>query len=110
MAKKTILKAKNVIKDIFKKKNINIYQIIFFGSQVTGNTDKDSDIDVIIVSKLFRGKGIFEKAEMVCGLHRELVKSIRQPVDLLYYSDQEWEKGSSLIIQKAKQEGMAFSF
>jgi hypothetical protein len=33
------------------------------------------------------------------------VENIAKPFDIIYYSDEEWEKGNSLIIYFAKKEG-----
>jgi len=43
--------------------------------------------------------------KLVSGIHRELVEKIIMPVDIMYYSPEEWEKGNSLIINAAREEG-----
>ena len=76
-----------------------------FGSYAKGRAKVGSDFDIIVVSKDFRGKDIFEKVELTSGIHREFVKKVKKPVDIIYYSDIEWNKGHSLIINAAKKEG-----
>ena len=50
----TTIKNLKIIKDYFKKlKKINVERIVFFGSRARGNFHKDSDFDLIIVSKKF---------------------------------------------------------
>ena len=107
MLKKDVIKlqVKNILKQIFSKKKIDIDKIVIFGSLVNGKLREDSDIDVIIVSKDFRGKGIFERVRMTTGVGSELVRRLKMPVDIMYYSDEEWDKGDFLIINEAKEKG-----
>ena len=43
-----------IIKNYFKKlKKINVERVVFFGSRAKGNFHKDSDFDLIVVSKRF---------------------------------------------------------
>ena len=34
-----------------------------------------------------------------------MIEEVEKPFDIMYYSDEEWEKGHSLIINEAKKEG-----
>ena len=92
---------------LFRAKNLELDRIIFFGSQIANKADKESDIDIIAVSRNFRGKDIFRKIEMADGISAELVKMLHKPVDLLYYSDKEWKRGS-IIADSAKNSGIEY--
>ena len=105
MAQKEIIKLKKILTDMLQRKEININKIVVFGSYVRDREDKESDIDMIIVSKDFRDKDIFRRVALARGIHRELVGRMKKPFDIIYCSDEEWEKGSSLIINIAKYEG-----
>jgi len=107
MLKKEVIKAKirDLLKSLFQERNIEVNKIVLFGSIVKGNIKKESDIDIIIVSKDFRRKDIFERVKLATGVGRELVKQIKMPFDLMYYSDKEWENENSLIIDEAKTKG-----
>lgn len=105
MFKEDVIKVREILKELLQQKGISIYKIIIFGSFVKGPQKEDSDIDLIVVSKDFRNKSIFEKVELTTGIGRELVKRTEKPFDILYYSDEEWESGHSLIINTAKEEG-----
>jgi predicted nucleotidyltransferase len=107
MAENTITKARKILCELLDKKNISADKIIFFGSQTKGTAGRESDVDILVVSKKFRRKGIFEKARLTSGIQWELVNRLNLPVDLLYYSDQEWEKGESLIVCQVKN-GLVF--
>lgn len=95
-------KAVETIKKLLKLRGIDTYKIVVFGSYAKGIPKKDSDLDIIVVSKDFEDKDIFKRVELVNGIHSELVDIIRLPVDLLYYSVSEWKKGNSLILSSVK--------
>ncbi|OGS17701.1 MAG: hypothetical protein A3J83_07715 [Elusimicrobia bacterium RIFOXYA2_FULL_40_6] len=95
-------KAVAAIKDLLRRKGIDTYKVVIFGSYATGTYKKDSDMDIIVVSKDFEGKDIFKRVELVNGVHSELVDIMKLPIDLLYYSVSEWKKGNSLILNAVK--------
>ena len=105
MVKREIVKIKNILIELLEERGIDIEKIVIFGSYEKGEEKRDSDIDIIIVSKNFRNKDIFEKVEITRGIHRNLIEEVEKPFDIMYYSDEEWEKGHSLIINVAKKEG-----
>jgi predicted nucleotidyltransferase len=94
------------LKQLLENRGINADKIVVFGSYGRGDKREDSDIDLIIVSKNFRNKSIFERVELTSGIGRKLVKTFKKPFDLMLYSDLEWEDGHSIVIQEAKKEGI----
>ena len=105
MANKEIIAIKKILLNLFQRRGIKITKIAIFGSYAKGRQKVDSDIDIIIVSPDFRNKDIFEKVKLTTGIGRELVKRTKKPYDIMYYSDLEWSRGHSLIINAAKKEG-----
>ncbi|MEW6202317.1 MAG: nucleotidyltransferase domain-containing protein, partial [bacterium] len=65
--------------------------IIVFGSQVNRKTDKDSDIDVVVVSPDFRKKNIFKRVEMIGDAHSRTVSRFMVPLDILLKTPEEVE-------------------
>ncbi len=98
-------KVGKILAELLKQRGISIYKIVIFGSYAKGTQRENSDIDIIVVSRDFRDKSIFERVELTKGIGRELVKRTKKPFDIMYYSDKEWKKGHSLIINAAKQKG-----
>lgn len=105
MAEKKQIEAGKILKKLLERRGIEVHKIVIFGSYAKGKEKKESDIDIIIVSKDFENQDIFGRVEITSGIHRELVEEIMIPVDIMYYSVKEWEKGSSLTINAAKQQG-----
>ena len=83
---------------IFKPKNI-----IIFGSRIKANASSESDIDVILVSEVFKDVKFLERMPFV-------LKRIRFPkhVDYLCYTAQELNriKDQSYILTDALSEGI----
>ena len=100
MVERKIVKAAKILEKLLQERGIEIYKIIVFGSYARGKGGKESDLDIIVESK-----DIFERVKLVSGIHRELVEKAAMPVDIMYYSLIEWEKGGSLIINVAREEG-----
>ena len=109
MAKRKNIKAVNILKELVKQRGMALDKIVVFGSYARGEEKKGSDIDIIIVSRDFEGKDIFDRVEIASGLHRELVEKTMMPADIMYYSPTEWEQGNSLIINQAKEEGIVYT-
>lgn len=108
MAKAVNLKVENIrdfLESLLKQRGISANKIILFGSFIKGGFSKESDIDIVIVSKDFRNKSIFERVKKTTGIGRELVKKFKIPFDLVYYSDEEWEKRNLLLINEAREYG-----
>lgn len=105
MVKREIIKIKKLLIELLKEIGISVEKIIIFGSYAKGKEKEDSDIDIIIVSRDFRDKDIFEIVNLTKDIHWKLVENVMKPFDIIYCSDEEWEKGNSLIINSAKREG-----
>jgi predicted nucleotidyltransferase len=105
MAEREIIKIKNLLLKLFREKGISLQKIVVFGSYARSQEKKDSDIDIIIVSKNFRNQDIFEIVHLTKDVHWRLVEEIMKPFDIMFYSDVDWRKGKSLVVNAAKKEG-----
>lgn len=105
MVKREIDKIKKVLVELLRDAGISVDKIVLFGSYAKGKIKKDSDIDIIVVSKDFRNKNIFDIAHLTKDIHWKLVEKLMKPFDIIYYSDIEWNKGHSIIINAAKKNG-----
>jgi uncharacterized protein len=105
VAEKVIETTGSLLRELLEKRGIRIEQIVLFGSLTEGSTQPDSDIDLIVVSDDFSHDDIFERSRKTRGIHRELVRRLHIPIDLLYYSSREWRAASSPILKEAKTHG-----
>ena len=64
MDKAAIDEVIDFLKQSLIKCGIHVDSIALFGSALTGNMDKDNDIDLIIISSDFINLDLFERAKM----------------------------------------------
>jgi len=77
-----------LIKQLKEFKNNNkLEKMYFFGSRAVGKPHRWSDVDLVIVSKNFRGKGLLERSP---PLH--INWDLNYPVDFLCYTPEEFKK------------------
>ncbi len=54
-------------------------------------TDKaESDLDIIVISKAFENKSIFQRADMLYKPETEFMRIIKIPVDIISYTRAEY--------------------
>lgn len=93
-----------LINELKKFKNDNkISKLIFFGSRATNKYSKYSDVDLIIISPMFKRYKSFKRAPTLRPKWK-----LDYPVDMLCYTPEEFEKKQKQtgIIQMALKEGI----
>ncbi|HCG77018.1 MAG: nucleotidyltransferase domain-containing protein [bacterium (Candidatus Ratteibacteria) CG_4_10_14_3_um_filter_41_18] len=103
MAKKKIKTIIEYLKNLLEKRGFEIDKIILFGSYVRGNYREDSDVDIVVISKDFSGKDIFERAKMLGDIEWLLMEKFLIPLDIITMSPEDFKKGISPISQYAKE-------
>ena len=98
----------HIIKDLrqFKKslnRKLSLSKLILFGSHATGKPKKDSDIDLLIVSKDFKQKNFRERP---LGFYQHW--NLNYPVDFLCYTPEEFNKlkRQITIVREAVEHGV----
>lgn len=93
---------KNLV-DVIKN-NLEIQQVIIFGSYANGTRDNESDIDICIITNEDK-----RKLDLIRSIRQLLYPFITQPLDLLVYKKDEFEERSLLkntLEYKIKREGL----
>lgn len=94
------------LKNFFRKlgEKISIERGILFGSRAWGGAEKDSDYDLIIVSKNFAGQKFYERA---IGFRQYW--DIDAPVDFICFTPSEFnERADGVnIVSEALKKGIA---
>lgn len=80
-----------VLTDVLKK-NFAVKQIFVFGSHAYGQPDKDSDIDLCVITDLNNKR----KIDIIREIRRELIELISNPLDILIYSEKEFKERAGL--------------
>ena len=93
-----------LISELREFKNLNkIDQMYLFGSRAYGKPNRWSDVDILLVSRRFRGKGVLERSPPL-----RLKLDIPYPVDMLCYTPEEFNKlkRQITIVREAVREGI----
>ena len=85
-------------------KRYPIHRMLLFGSRARGEGRRDSDVDLIVVSDVFRRKNAVDRACMM-----RLEWDLDYPVDFLCYTRAEFRVYAKApgIVRQALQEGRA---
>jgi len=95
VVKRRVREAIEYLRDLLYEKGFEVNKIILFGSYSRKDYREDSDIDVVVISKDFTGKGIFERAKMLGDIEWKLIQKYLMPFDIITMSPEEFEKGIS---------------
>ena len=102
MAKSTTLAAVKFFEKQLKAKKVNVTKIILFGSQARGNASAGSDVDIVLISKDFRNKGIFKRLALIKEAEIATIKKYMIPLDVVMMTPDEFASGTSLVSEYAK--------
>lgn len=72
-------------------------KIILFGSSISGNLYKGSDIDLAVVSDDFNEIDIFERALLTIEAERETMRKFDFPLDVIKLTVNEFENDLRMI-------------
>ena len=109
MPKKKIKEIIRFLEENLRKQNLNISKIAIFGSQAKGSATGESDLDIVIVSKDFQGRDIFERVKLIKEPEILTIKKFMVPLDIITMTPEEFESGSSLIAAYAKEGEIVFA-
>ena len=79
-------------------KGIEINKLVLFGSYATGQFREGSDIDVVVISDSFTGKGYWERIDILS----DAIYEVFAPVEAVGMTPDEWEKKDSFIADYAR--------
>ena len=99
MDKATALNAIDRFRSALADEAIRATQMILYGSFARGNWQEWSDIDLVVVSPDFEGRGYWDRIDILV----EAIYKVREPIEAVAMTPEEWEKGDSLIAQYARQ-------
>jgi len=106
MDRKELIKKIKKFKEKISKK-YSLSNFILFGSMATGKPHKDSDVDLIVVSKDFEGVKSFKRSpNLYIEWHTK--SKIDYPVDFLCYTPEEFNKlkNQVTIVSEAIKNGV----
>jgi len=94
----------NIVDDIVKR--VNPTKVILFGSTARGETNTDSDLDLLIIEKEKFSKERSRRKEL--QKIRHLLMKYKIPKDILLYDEDEvnyWKDSANHVIARCIKEG-----
>ena len=86
-------------------RGIKASKLILYGSYARGDYHEGSDIDLVVISEDFQGRGYWERIDILA----ECICELFEPIEAVAMTPEEWEEGRSLIVQFASQGEVVFS-
>jgi uncharacterized protein len=102
MDKATIEEVIAFLKQALIQDGIHVDSIALFGSALSGNMDKDSDIDLIIISSDFRNLDLFERAKRTMKPEMETLSKFKIPMDIINLYPEEYNESNLRIFYQTK--------
>jgi predicted nucleotidyltransferase len=103
MAKSKTVAAIRFFEERLIDEKVNVSKIILFGSQAEGKPSAESDVDLVLISEDFKNKNIFRRLEMIKKAEIATIKKFMIPMDVIMMTPEEFDGGTSLVSQYAKE-------
>lgn len=98
MDQRTVIKIVKRFENALANANIKIEKLILFGSHATNTAREDSDIDLVVISPSFVGKGYWERIDILT----DAIYQVSAPIEASAFTPEEWRAGNSLIVDYAQ--------
>lgn len=85
-------------RDELASRGIRDANMILFGSHANGAATEDSDIDVVVLSEDFEGKGYWERIDILS----DAIYTLFEPIEAVAMTPAEWESGQRMIVDIAR--------
>lgn len=105
MDKKSALDIIARFRQVIEARGIRLQKVILYGSYATGTNREESDIDVVVISSDFIGKGYWERIDILA----EVIYEIFAPVEAVAMTPDEWERGDSFVVDYARDGEVVYS-
>jgi len=106
MDKRTVERVKDRLEDIAEKEEIEIEQVIVFGSRARDDYTEESDMDILVISRDFEGVNWFRRPKkFYLGWNYDELPRL----ELLCYTPEEFEEKRTRqgsIVKTAAEEGV----
>jgi uncharacterized protein len=79
-------------------RGVKAQKVILYGSHATGGETAESDIDLVIISEDFTGKGFWERIDILV----DVIYEMAEPLEAVAMTPEEWEKGESFVVDFAR--------
>lgn len=97
MDKETVLGISSTFRKAMESQGITIDRLILFGSHASGQWHRSSDIDLVVVSQDFHGRGFWERIDLLTNA----IYNVFAPIEAVAMTPEEWDRKESLVVDYA---------
>ena len=98
MDQDAVLKTVRQFKKALESIDIQVEQLILYGSHAAGTAREDSDIDVVVISPSFSGKSYWQRIDILT----EAIYKVFAPIEASAFTPEEWKAEKSLLVDYAR--------
>jgi len=99
MDKKAVLDIVGRFRQGIEARGVKAQRVILYGSHATGKGTIESDIDIVVISDDWFGKGFWERI----GILSDVIYEISEPIEAVAMTPKEWEQGDSFVVGFARE-------
>ncbi len=86
-------------------RGVRLEKVILYGSHATGAAASGSDIDLVVISRDFEGKGFWERIDLLSDvIYEQFV-----PIEAVALTPGEWDRGESVVVEFARNGEVLFA-
>lgn len=98
MDQDAVLRTVRQFKQALESIEIQVVQLILYGSHTDGTAREDSDIDVVVISPSFSDKDYWQRIDILT----EAIYKVFAPIEASAFTPEEWKAEKSLIVDYAR--------
>lgn len=99
MDKKAVLNIIARFRKTLETNGVGVERIVLFGSYAAGTYREGSDIDVVVISEDFTGKGYWERLDILS----DAIYQVFEPIEAIAMTPEEWDRRDSMIVEFAEK-------
>ena len=84
-----------------RETGVDVSRVVVFGSHFKGTANAESDIDLILVSKDFQNKNIFERAGIIRKAYADTVGKYLFGIDLIMETPEDFNPDFGIVVYAA---------
>ena len=98
MDQDAVLRTVRQFKKALESIDIQVEQLILYGSHAAGTAREDSDIDVVVISPSFSDKSYWQRIDILT----EAIYKVFAPIEASAFTPEEWKAERSIIVDYAR--------
>jgi len=98
MDKGAVVKIVDRFRQGIEARGVKAQKVILYGSHAGKTSAAASDIDVVVISEDFAGKGYWERIDILA----DVIYEISAPLEAVAMTPDEWERGDSFVVDFAR--------